>query len=364
MWQVYKLLFYIELHLTYMVYSGRIFVEYRTGRYERMKRLLAVLACLFLLCGCADGSTGGVLPDRGETTAWEEEEETAEPMEELMKISTWVLDPALEGKGHWAYADLKTHQLRGYWVPNEGEPSVQESKVFREQCLQVGEVYIMAPLSYSGANLNFTIDFDGVVTVEKTDPADNSILIDFESNLSNQWTGEKVISRNGPCTLNVYPVGKDLTVEGVGLLDLYDTVAEKEYLLTVRGYELDGTLMTTVKIKLITLEDPVYPYEEIRRDSHGYGELYSVGEKRTRFCSVELVSYEYSDQYKMMMTEYYKRACRIYDEKCNLRHAFCDFHEYRSSFFPLARKKGSEKRNFFGCPGDFDRCDGRFRAPP
>ncbi|MBQ8642480.1 MAG: hypothetical protein IJ480_09720 [Clostridia bacterium] len=36
-----------------------------------------------------------------------------------------------------------------------------------------------------------------------------------------------------------------------------------------------------------------------------------------------------------------KRACRIYDEKCNLRHAFCDFHEYRSSFFPLARKKGT-----------------------
>ena len=32
----------------------------------------------------------------------------------------------------------------------------------------------------------------------------------------------------------------------------------------------------------------------------GYGELYMVGENRTRFCSVELVSYEYSDHYKMM----------------------------------------------------------------
>ena len=70
-----------------------------------MKRMLVLLMGLVFLCGCADGSTGGVLPDSGETAAYEEEEETEEPMEDLLKISTWVLDPELEGKGYWAMAD-------------------------------------------------------------------------------------------------------------------------------------------------------------------------------------------------------------------------------------------------------------------
>ena len=273
-----------------------------------MKRIFVLLLGLLMLCGCADGSTGGVLPDNGETAAYEEEEaETTEPMEDLLKISTWVLDPALEGKGYWAYSeDWKNYKYWGYWVPNEGEPAVAEDKVFRKEQLQVGETRIMAPLGYNYENnLVFDFEFDGIVTVEKTEPADSSILIDFTENLQNQWTGETVISRNGPCTLNVYPVGKKLSFEGVGgPLMQQDTLAEKEYLLTVKGYELDGTLMVTVQIKLITLEDEVYPYDEIRRSrNESFGELFGVGENRTRFCSVEVVSYEYSDQYQMMITE-------------------------------------------------------------
>ncbi len=251
-----------------------------------MKRWISGIfaAVLLCCCGCAEETT---------------EEKTK--MDDLMKISTWVMDPALEGKGHWAY-EGKSYDTPGHWVPNEGEAAVNDKAVFREERLSVGETRIMAPISYKGANLNFTIDFDGIVTVEKTEPADDTILISFDPTLNDQWTGETLITRNGPCTLNVYPLGEILLFEGRGgpLVDK-STIAEKEYYLTVKGYELDGSLMVTAELKLTTLEDEAFPYEEhIQERNIGYGELFSVGEKRTRFCSVELVSYEYSDHYKMM----------------------------------------------------------------
>ena len=61
--------------------------------------------------------------------------------------------------------------------------------------------------------------------------------------------------------------------------------------------------MVTAQIRLAALEDEAYPYEEVMLSNRGSGEIWQAGEKRTRFCSVEVVSYEYSDQYKMMMTE-------------------------------------------------------------
>ena len=256
-----------------------------------MKRWFTAIFMMVLLCfgGCA-----------------EKPAEEKVKMDDLMKISTWVMDPALEGKGYWAY-DGHSYDTPGHWVPNKGEAAVDDKEVFREERLPVGETRIMAPIGYKGGNLNFTIEFDGVVTVEKTEPIDHSILTSFEPNLSDQWIEEPLIKRNGPCNLNVYPIGKNLSVEGRGgLLIQHNTIAEKEYLLTIKGYELDGSLMITAELKLTTLEDEAFPYEEFIQErtknigSGVYGELYEVGEKRTRFCSVELVSYEYSDHYKMM----------------------------------------------------------------
>ena len=275
-----------------------------------MKRIYVILLGLLLLCGCADGSTGGVMPDNGETAAYEEEgEEAPEAMEDLLKISTWVLDPELEGKGYWAYSeDYRTYKWNGYWVPNEGENDADEDDVFVKEQLQTGKVYTMAPFGiYRTANLNLYFDFDGLVTVEKTEPDDNTILAVFNigDRWANQWSGEKVVSAYGPCTANILPVGKVLGSEGgSGLLIWRDTLVDREYLLTVKGYELNGSLMVTAQIKLTTLEDAAYPYEEVVKNTQrGYSAVWQSGEERTRFCSVEVVSYEYSDQYKMMMTE-------------------------------------------------------------
>ena len=271
-----------------------------------MKRILMIGMCLLTLWGCADNS-GGVLPDRGETAAVEEEpEETATGMDDLLKITTWVMDPALEGKGYWAYTDdYRTYKWNGYWVPNEGESDVDEDQVFFKEVLEPGMVYTMAPMGFHGtANLNLHFEFDGMVTVGKTEPDDNTILTVFNvgDRWSDQWTGEKTVSGYGPCTVNILPLGKEIAPGGV--LVWSDTLAGKEYLLTVKGYALDGTLMVTVKIRLESLVDEAYPYEDVVNSrTGGFGEIWQKGEERTRFCSVEILSYEYSDQYKMMITE-------------------------------------------------------------
>jgi len=273
----------------------------------RMKRIYVMLLGLLLLCSCADGSTGGVMPDNGETAAYEEEgEEEPEAMEDLMKISTWVLDPELEGKGYWMYSDdMKNHRYQGYWVPNEGEPAVADEDVFALERLEVG-VPRTAIMNYGTQGVDIQVDFEGIVEVTKKEPSDNSILIDFyEDDYWDQWNGLTSIRRNGPVGVSVLPVGKLLSYEGVGgPLGIHSTLTGKEYTIVIKGYELDGKLMVTAELKLTTIPDEGFPYEEVMDNSvFGYGEIYQYGEDRTRFCSIELVSYEYSDQYKMMQME-------------------------------------------------------------
>ncbi len=79
-----------------------------------------------------------------------------------------------------------------------------------------------------------------------------------------------------------------------------DTIAGKEYTLYARAYGMDGKLMVSAELKLVTLEDEYYPYEEVIKNRWGYSEMTSVGDVLTRFVSVELVSYEYSDMYKLL----------------------------------------------------------------
>ena len=112
------------------------------------------------------------------------------------------------------------------------------------------------------------------------------------------WIEENSIHTNAPITINICPVGKELFLEGTQQLGIRDTLPDNEYRLYVRAYEYDGTLAVTAEIKLAVLPDEQYPWYEIYEDR--YGELYSAGEKRSRFLSVELVSYEYSDLYKLM----------------------------------------------------------------
>jgi len=278
-----------------------------------MKRiLLLVWTCilLFSAVSCADGGMmGSAVPEQKKTAAEEETEpDILQQMNDLMQFHVTAIDPALEGKGYWQYSeDYRTYRYHGYWVPNEGEQPVAENKVFVEKRLEPGvPLTVMLGLGHRDGvlwyskNIKLHIQFDGVVKVTKVEPADNSILLAF--NLNDQWNGLTTIEKLGPTNLNILPVGKELSLEGVGgPLISPAVIAGKEYTVEVKGYELDGTLLVTAQLKIITLPDKGFDGAAyVEKSYFGYSERYSYGEELTRLCSIELVSYEFSDIYKMM----------------------------------------------------------------
>jgi len=224
-----------------------------------MKKLLLLLLALFMLVSCSSD----------EPLVQEEMIDA----KDLMKISTWLIDSEIDGKGQWVYRKQDTsvphkEDGNGYWKPNKGEAEVPSADVFVKEALEVGVVRTMAPMSLhlwrdngrsiDYANLNLYIDFDGIVEVEKIEPDDSSIrLWDYLGSSIQAVDGVRV---NGPCTVNVCPVG-DAEKRG-DVLITGDTIADREYNLEIRGYQLDGTLIVTAQIKITTLPDPTYPWKE------------------------------------------------------------------------------------------------------
>lgn len=219
-----------------------------------------------------------------------------------LKISTWVLDTRLDGTGHWAYDENFTNY--GYWVSNDGMQINETDKVFVYNQLELNNTRVLAPLGYDGRpNLNIYIEFDGIVEVETENPEDTSLRLahslDYpEDPRVGNWIVENGFRARAPFMLNVCPIGKFTVAEQVVTRD---TLTNKEYLIYIKAYEEDGTLLITATLKLVVLDDDAYPYE--RFSSSGW----SPNEERSRFLSIELVSYEYSDIYKfdeeMIITE-------------------------------------------------------------
>ena len=259
-----------------------------------MRKIILLFLALFLLVSCASDES-------------ENEREIKSP-DEVMKISTWLVDSSIDGKGQWVYCKQDTsvphkNDGDGYWKPNKGEAEVDSADVFVKESLEVGVVRTMAPMSLhlwrdngksiDYANLNLEIDFDGIIEVEKIDPNDSSIrLWDYLGSTIQAVDGVRV---NGPCTINVCPVGD--TEERGDVLITGDTITDREYNLEIRGYELDGTLVVTAEIKIITLPDPTYPWKEA--NGKKLGGIVSTDFERTRFCSIELVSYEINNSLLM-----------------------------------------------------------------
>lgn len=270
-----------------------------------MKRIITFL--LFILFVC----TSCVASDA-------EPEETVS-IEEMLKIRTWLLDEELEGKGRWGYISdaEKTYPRKadgdGYWIPDDGVTQVENEDVFVLEELEPGVPRTMAPMTMSMAregkeginyyNLLLYIDFEGIVEVVKIEPNDSSIRLVYSLN-SPIIEGE-IAKRNGPCTINVCPVGKVVASQSTASLVARNTLVDKEYTLQVRCYAWDGTPVVTADVKITSIPDPEYSWQT---DYEGrYGELYQVGEERTRFCKIELLSYEYNEMYLL------KEAASMYD---------------------------------------------------
>lgn len=237
--------------------------------------------------------------------------ESQEPvnMEEMLKISAWLLDEELEGTGSWGYISLeeKTFPRKadgdGYWIPDDGVTQVTNEDVFVFEALELGVTRTMAPMSMHMArekgdginysNLNLHIDFDGIVEVVKVEPNDSSIRLRYS--LNGPPIEAESISISAPCVINVCPVGKVVVSEGTDTLISSDTIVGKEYILQIRGCSLGGDPIVTAEVKLTAIPDPEYPWETVHEGR--YGELKQSNEERTRFCSIELVSYTYSEMY-------------------------------------------------------------------
>ncbi len=230
-------------------------------------------------------------------------------MNEVMKISAWFLDKELEGKGCCGFITEaeKTYPRKEdgslFWIPNDGESAVANEDLFVFEPLEVGAQRTMAPMSLHMArdkgkainysNLNLVVDYEGIVKVRKIDPADSSIRLRYSLNgIPEEAEGIEI---NGPCTINICPVGKVLSSIGLDTLITPDTLVGKEYLLEIQGCSLSGKPVVTATVKITAVPDPKYPWKTVHDGQ--YTELFQHNEERTRFCSIELVSYTYSDMY-------------------------------------------------------------------
>lgn len=261
-----------------------------------MKRLAFMLLILILLLpSCTASDTA----------------DDSKNLYDLLKISTYLLDADLEGTGRWGYKghEEKTFPYQpdgdGYWIPDDGTTQVANEDVFVYETLQLGEVRTMAPMGLtltgdSGkrigySNLILDIDFEGMVEIRKVEPNDSSIrLIQFETN---NWTDLENVSISAPCTLNICPVGKIMSTEATQYLVATDTLVDKEYTIEIQGCTLGGQPVVTAVVKITSIPDPEYPWETVHEGS--YSELHQKGEERTRFCTIELVSYTFSEMYLM-----------------------------------------------------------------
>lgn len=239
--------------------------------------------------------------------------ENQEPvdMNEVLKIRTWLLDEELEGAGRWGYISLEEQMQDmsladvggGYWIPDDENMQVKNDDVFVYETLELGVPRTMAPLSMHMkrdnrdaihyTNLVLDIEFEGLVKIVKIEPNDSSIQLRYSVNGSKMESD--AISMQAPCNVEIYPFGKLVASEKWGFFSSRDTIVGKEYILQIQGCSMSGDPIVTAEVKLTAIPDPEYPWETVHEGQ--YIELYSKGEERTRFCSIELLSYTYSEMY-------------------------------------------------------------------
>ena len=244
-----------------------------------MKRLLAMLILSVLLVSCGE---------------YEPEENKVDIKDEL-KISAYLLGEEFEDNGYWAYSEDLQYPNFGYWV-SDNERQYDDDEVFALEELEVGEVRTLAPLGYNRMhNLNLFVDFEGYIEVETEPIDDERIRLAYSLDYPTEpWRGNKTQENSfrvrAPAAIEAYPIGKFTAAEA--LIQTF-TLTEKEYNITIKAYDDGGDLLVTAKIKLVALDDEHFPSEQFSNW------VFAANEEKTRFLTIELVSYEYSDVYKL-----------------------------------------------------------------
>ena len=227
-----------------------------------MKLLLIVILCLNIVsCG-------------------EYEPEDVVDIRDELKISAYLLGEEFEDNGYWAYSEDMQYPNFGYWV-SDNERQYDDDEVFALEELEVGEVRTLAPLGYNRMhNLNLFVDFEGYIEVETEPIDDERIRLAYSLDYPTEpWRGNKTQENSfrvrAPAAIEAYPIGKFTAAEA--LIQTF-TLTEK---------------LVTAKIKLVALDDEHFPSEQFSNW------VFAANEEKTRFLTIELVSYEYSDVYKL-----------------------------------------------------------------
>jgi len=241
---------------------------------------------------------------------------------DALKISTWVLDEYFERSGYWVKDDNTS--LNGYWMMDDGE-RIEGGDVFTFERLKMNEVRTLAPLHYhdmGGIHINIFFEFDGIIEVETNDRyvvlyhngRNPSLPLRNEGGLKKvrgnvRWPRELYVNF---CPLDEYSITEieKNTATEINLVRA-TTQISREYYLNVNAYRYEDTIATPIidteisisierspiiraKLKLTVIEDRGL-------SANDYYCIFGLPYKEaSRFLSIELVSYEYSDIYRFL----------------------------------------------------------------
>lgn len=223
----------------------------------------------------------------------EYQEDEIHSINDALKISAWVLNEDLDENGSWTiYENIRG----GSWTESDGRIfDSNEDDIFALERLKLNEVRTMAPFNFMEMyNLNIHIEYDGMIGVESED---EYIRLMYSGKPPTEWSGWLEGSNNMPSSLYVNICPLDEYPSGIGVRnDIQRT--KREYYLNVNAYKSVGAAIEELptiraRLKLVVLEDKGLPS---KHDSLGN----YVGVEMSRFMSIELVSYEYSDIYKIL----------------------------------------------------------------
>ena len=246
--------------------------------------LIALLTLLTLFC-LPQFSCGG--------------EDISEPdIRDSLKISTWLLSESLEGNGRFTYSPDPPDY--GIWLTDDGK-EIAADEAFTLDRLELNKPRVLAPMGFQfREHINIRFDCDGIVEIEVSDEGDENVRLRHSLDSPEEpWLGEKIdenaFRATAPVTVIVNPIGEYLSpaIE----VGHRDTLTDREYVINVRTYDGNGTQIISAKLKLTVIPDEGYPWNEI------YSPPYSQNQERSRFLSIELIEYDYSDVYKL--DEYY-----------------------------------------------------------
>jgi len=232
-----------------------------------------------------------------------ENQEYSYSIKDALKISAWVVDENIDEDGYWTEDEYYVYH--GYWTEKSTERIINshEEDIFVLEQLKLNEVRTMVPMGHLMSNLNIYCKFDGMIEVE-TD--DEYIRLTNVSNPYDTCMEYKSIKWPLELCANICPLDK-YYAPGVTMIMLGDTEVGREYYVNVNAYKYENDVDSSIieskilipkreqspiiraKLKLVVLEDKAPPNSEDFRRLNKKG--------RSRFLSIELISYEYSDVY-------------------------------------------------------------------